>query len=729
MITLIKRKSIFLLAWLVVSFMPQIRASHSMGAEFYYFWVSDSTYSFTLVFYRNCTGFTATAPSTVDLIGTSVSTGKNFTKTMVMLPIFGTNVPPLNPPGVNQCAERFQNMCVEEYVYRTVVTLPGKARDWEFTGSGNFHIGWWEYDNIRFGFNVIKAGLNNLDFEDSLSKNISPVWHTRRPNIPGHIGDTVANLPIISLCEYRRYGLTQIAKEYQGDRLKYEIDTAWISSSLLSPYTSTYPLPTDTPPPLSIDSAKGVLYYNPIPSGISTGTKTLYGLGIKASEFRNDTDLIGTSYVVKEKRIGYVSRFLTFIISDSAKCPDSLFRIADTTNHKPTSFFNLACDDNPFEISFSFPIDIFSVDSNASCFLLINSKNRDTVPLIKAVPQILNSLPVYDVLIYTDSILDTGLYYLYVVQGDDGNTIISECGKDLENIKDSIEIYKPMSPNEPMFWATGFGTDHDTIDVDCRAQVFTLFTSNPIRCTTVSRDGSEFYLVDSSSSPINKIPITFTARYKCSKSYTQELELHTSKPIDHGKYGLYLTKGTDNNTILDVCHRWWNEPSIGVKAPGLEIDLGPDKEICKGDEINVVLKAPPGYTYKWSTGQFKDSITVTQYGTYWVQVWTNTGCLGTDTVNIVEINCTGIEDHSGEFGFSIRPNPVKEDKVEIVLERETNEMISLEVLSSQGSVISKIESRPSNQIIELNIGTLAPGIYFIRLNDGHSTGIQKLVRN
>lgn len=59
--------------------------------------------------------------------------------------------------------------------------------------------------------------------------------------------------------------------------------------------------------------------------------------------------------------------------------------------------------------------------------------------------------------------------------------------------------------------------------------------------------------------------------------------------------------------------------SIYITETVLEVDIGEDQQICIGD--TVILDPGPGYfNYLWQDGSIGQSYTVTQTGTYWVQV-------------------------------------------------------------------------------------------------------------
>jgi gliding motility-associated-like protein len=71
-------------------------------------------------------------------------------------------------------------------------------------------------------------------------------------------------------------------------------------------------------------------------------------------------------------------------------------------------------------------------------------------------------------------------------------------------------------------------------------------------------------------------------------------------------------------------------------APLPPIRLGNDTSFCLGS--NKILDAGAGFaTYLWSTGAATQSITVNTAGTYWVRGVTVDGCIGTDTLRILNV--------------------------------------------------------------------------------------------
>lgn len=69
---------------------------------------------------------------------------------------------------------------------------------------------------------------------------------------------------------------------------------------------------------------------------------------------------------------------------------------------------------------------------------------------------------------------------------------------------------------------------------------------------------------------------------------------------------------------------------VGVKKG--KVDIGPDKEVCRGDTARVDGKE--NFRWQWSDGSTGQFLNTTQAGKYWVSVFDYTGCQASDTVMI-----------------------------------------------------------------------------------------------
>lgn len=75
------------------------------------------------------------------------------------------------------------------------------------------------------------------------------------------------------------------------------------------------------------------------------------------------------------------------------------------------------------------------------------------------------------------------------------------------------------------------------------------------------------------------------------------------------------------------------ETSVTV-YPDPEVDLGADQSLCQGEDFT--FDATGDFeTYQWNTGSTDPQITVSESGTYWVEVSNEYGCSGSDTVELI----------------------------------------------------------------------------------------------
>ena len=93
-----------------------------------------------------------------------------------------------------------------------------------------------------------------------------------------------------------------------------------------------------------------------------------------------------------------------------------------------------------------------------------------------------------------------------------------------------------------------------------------------------------------------------------------------------GTYTARLTVDAGLPTEQSVCRQI-------VVSPAATVDLGNDRTICTGSSTSLVVGV--GYShYTWSTGDTTRKITVSQPGTYTVQVENAGGCIGADSIKI-----------------------------------------------------------------------------------------------
>jgi len=101
----------------------------------------------------------------------------------------------------------------------------------------------------------------------------------------------------------------------------------------------------------------------------------------------------------------------------------------------------------------------------------------------------------------------------------------------------------------------------------------------------------------------------------------------TGQQITIGASGSYWVKVTGSN----MCSSY-DTIQITVEPLPL-VNLGADTIICQGDSI-ILNAGNPGAGYLWSTNQITQQIPIMAQGTYWVDVISQNGCIGRDTVDV-----------------------------------------------------------------------------------------------
>lgn len=103
--------------------------------------------------------------------------------------------------------------------------------------------------------------------------------------------------------------------------------------------------------------------------------------------------------------------------------------------------------------------------------------------------------------------------------------------------------------------------------------------------------------------------------------------LSTNQTRDITQPGTYFVDVTNSYNCTT------RDSIIYVFRPKPVVDLGPDTNICKF--VSITLDAGPGAVqYFWNTGQFTQTINVTNAGAYDVEVTSSLGCIGRDTIVI-----------------------------------------------------------------------------------------------
>ncbi|MEQ9063319.1 MAG: T9SS type A sorting domain-containing protein [Vicingaceae bacterium] len=700
----------FLLSFIILltGVSSSVKATHSAGMEIFYRWTQGSTYEFTMVFYRNCAGFTAGAPTTAVMRIRSVSKSLNYTVQLNRLATSGIGVPPLQPPNLYNCVNG--TFCTEEYVYRGTASLSTQANDWTFSYELCCLPTTAAPTNMQNNTLYSEAGLNNLDFPDTIYKTWSPIFHNRRPNHPGYLTDTVKNPPWVSICAKRDIKLSQAARNYKGFDMKYEFfipqTTSGANNSYINGFSFSNPIPTMNG--ITIDSLTGMVEFKAnSPSG--TG---IYLLGVKATLFDTLTVLINGSPTLVKKEKSFIKRNLFIVVEDSASCPDSLFAFKDSVGNSTISQLNLKCDDNPFKVSFKRRVLCSSIDTNGSEILLINAMTGDTVNVAKVRSDDCDKDRTTDGLsIYLDSALTGNLYYLMFKKGMDGNTFLTDCYGELIPLADTLPIAVTPPPGLGVLVTDTSAGRPDTLELECNSSTFRVWLDVPFKCA--SFNSSDFLIAD-----LNTIPPTIASFNKitlgpCVNTLAHYVDVDMSQPMSPGYYAIALLGGSDGNRLFNSCYFEFDSSAMVIKVNDISLDLGPDIYYCKNSGWDTLIGVPPIWAaHTWSNNSFTNSTSIDTAGTYWLKVWTSLGCQTTDSIEVIEKNCyIGIDEGTQVAGFNVFPNPANDH---IVIEHAFEAAdLSVRIRNLQGQLV--IERPVQSASVVVSVADLIPGNYFIEL--------------
>jgi alkaline phosphatase D len=134
------------------------------------------------------------------------------------------------------------------------------------------------------------------------------------------------------------------------------------------------------------------------------------------------------------------------------------------------------------------------------------------------------------------------------------------------------------------------------------------------------------------------------------------------------------------------------------------------------------------YTYKWSTGATKKSVSGLTVGQYYVIVSDANGC--TDSVDVpITGSVTAIAPvFEDEIYFEISPNPSR-GKVHAEVKLLKSETILLELLNVEGQKIKEMQySGSQTAILDADISSYDAGIYFVKLTAGEYSIVKRLLK-
>ncbi|CAN5597091.1 hypothetical protein BH10BAC3_BH10BAC3_32440 [soil metagenome] len=208
--------------------------------------------------------------------------------------------------------------------------------------------------------------------------------------------------------------------------------------------------------------------------------------------------------------------------------------ITDTTRPKLKSIY-ATCDAKTLGIKLNKPMKCSSLAANGSDFKL---KSSLAVIIGATSVECGSGFDMDSISLTLSAPLPAGKYVIVVAKGTDGNTLLDYCDHPLP-VGDTISI--TLLPSQP--------TPMDSMQpVPCRPTGLNLVFNDPMLCSSIAADGSDFKVTGPS-------PVTVTAASgSCSAGSSRSIVVQLSAPIEvGGLYTITLQKGTDANTLINDC--------------------------------------------------------------------------------------------------------------------------------------------------------------------------------
>lgn len=239
------------------------------------------------------------------------------------------------------------------------------------------------------------------------------------------------------------------------------------------------------------------------------------------------------------------------------------------------------CAPTSLTISFGDPIKCNSIAANGTDFTI---SGPSTITIISAAAVNCNANGETNIITIQLSgpVTTSGTYQLNLINGSDGNTVIGPCNRQVTAGSNTPFIINP----QPLL-AMGI-----VAPPPCVPQTLTLNFTEPIDCSSIAANGSDFMITGPSA-----VTVSGASAINCTNGTTTSISIQLSAAIlITGSYNIQMVTGTDGNTLTGSCARQVNTGSL---APFV---LAPQPAIAMGTVV------PPGCTPQTITLNFADPI-------------------------------------------------------------------------------------------------------------------------
>lgn len=145
-----------------------------------------------------------------------------------------------------------------------------------------------------------------------------------------------------------------------------------------------------------------------------------------------------------------------------------------------------------------------------------------------------------------------------------------------------------------------------------------------------------------------------------------------------------------------------------------------------GSVTSTVTGGTPTYSFLWNTGATTDNLSNVPEGTYWVRVTDANGCIASDTVVVSASAITSMGVYAQAW---IYPNPASQALyVEVVFASLSQQDVEIGLYDLNGRLLlSDSRQGISKASFGLDVRTIPPGLYLLKLSSGRESGTYRVV--
>jgi gliding motility-associated-like protein len=243
-------------------------------------------------------------------------------------------------------------------------------------------------------------------------------------------------------------------------------------------------------------------------------------------------------------------------------------------------------------VHFDKPVDCASISAAATEFVI----NPGNYPVAGVSYNCTVANYVTAVTINLQVPLPAGNFDVIISNGADGNTVSDTC-----------QSFIPATYSKSFITTQAPLPKIDSVQFDkCNPAFIKLFYSKPVKCTSVSADGSDYTVTGPSAVTVTAAVTDVT----CAAGYTSWVLLQFAQPVNvFGNYRVHNKNGTDGNGIVDTCNAEQDNAETVV--------------------FNAFVKPSALFSSQVKFGCSMDTVTVTHAGGNGITLWNWTFTDGT----------------------------------------------------------------------------------------------------